>query len=428
MSAQKSDLASPTFTGTVTIPTAAVTTFTLGGVTVTSTAAELNLLDGVTATTAEINYLSGVTSGIQSQIDALGNGTVTSVDATVPTGFSISGNPITSSGTLAIGFTAGYSLPTDASQTNWNTAFGWGDHASAGYAPTASPTFTGTTVISGLTYPVADGTNGQVLTTNGTGTLSFTTVSAGGSGTVTSVDLSATATGLTASGGPVTGSGTLDIALTAGYVIPTTTDQSNWNTAFGWGNHASAGYLTSGSIGVSDLDSNDILTSAESFIDDNFHLLTAAATQDLIDTNVAGFGSGTVTSVAMTVPTGLAVTGTPITTSGTLALAMDTGYAIPTTANQTNWTTAYNKNTLSASFATGTGVITFTNRDATTFTVDIDGRYLQANSTVSIGAGWTVEQDVSNNLIFKYSGTSKMKLDTSGNLTVVGDVTAYGTV
>ena len=32
-------VASPTFTGTVTIPTAAVTTFTLGGVTVTATAA-----------------------------------------------------------------------------------------------------------------------------------------------------------------------------------------------------------------------------------------------------------------------------------------------------------------------------------------------------------------------------------------------------
>lgn len=27
---------------------------------------------------------------------------------------------------------------------NWNTAYGWGNHASAGYAPTASPTFTGT--------------------------------------------------------------------------------------------------------------------------------------------------------------------------------------------------------------------------------------------------------------------------------------------
>jgi hypothetical protein len=42
----------------------------VGGVAVTSTAAELNLLDGVTATTAEINYVDGVTSNIQTQLDA----------------------------------------------------------------------------------------------------------------------------------------------------------------------------------------------------------------------------------------------------------------------------------------------------------------------------------------------------------------------
>ena len=37
---------------------------------VTATTAELNILDGVTATTAEINYVSGVTSAIQTQLDA----------------------------------------------------------------------------------------------------------------------------------------------------------------------------------------------------------------------------------------------------------------------------------------------------------------------------------------------------------------------
>ncbi len=36
---------------------------------VTSTAAEINLLDGVTATTAEINYIDGVTSNIQTQLN-----------------------------------------------------------------------------------------------------------------------------------------------------------------------------------------------------------------------------------------------------------------------------------------------------------------------------------------------------------------------
>jgi len=37
---------------------------------VTSTTTELNLLDGVTATTAELNYVDGVTSNIQTQLDA----------------------------------------------------------------------------------------------------------------------------------------------------------------------------------------------------------------------------------------------------------------------------------------------------------------------------------------------------------------------
>jgi hypothetical protein len=50
-------------------------------------------------------------------------GTVTSVDLSVPTGFAITGNPITSSGTLALAFATGYSLPTNASQTNWDAAY-----------------------------------------------------------------------------------------------------------------------------------------------------------------------------------------------------------------------------------------------------------------------------------------------------------------
>ena len=46
---------------------------------VTASTAELNVLDGVTASTAEINYLDGVTSAIQAQID----GIVTSPAGTV---------------------------------------------------------------------------------------------------------------------------------------------------------------------------------------------------------------------------------------------------------------------------------------------------------------------------------------------------------
>ena len=48
---------------------------------------------------------------------------VTSVDFSVPTGLSISGNPITTSGTLALTWTSGYAGVKTASTTNWNTFY-----------------------------------------------------------------------------------------------------------------------------------------------------------------------------------------------------------------------------------------------------------------------------------------------------------------
>lgn len=55
----------------------------------------------------------------------------------------------------------------------------------------------------------------------------------------------------------------------------------------------------------------------------------------------AGGGSG-VTSVDMTVPTGLSVSGNPITTAGTLALSYATGYSGVLTATSTNLNNLYN--------------------------------------------------------------------------------------
>ena len=46
-----------------------VSQFNIDGTTVTSTPAELNVLDGITATTTELNYVDGVTSNVQSQLD-----------------------------------------------------------------------------------------------------------------------------------------------------------------------------------------------------------------------------------------------------------------------------------------------------------------------------------------------------------------------
>lgn len=89
-------------------------------------------------------------------------GTVSSVDLTVPTGLSVAGNPITSSGTLAVTFASGYSIPTTTSQTNWNTAYGWGNHASAGYLTSA----TAASTYAPLTGTGASGTWGISISGN----------------------------------------------------------------------------------------------------------------------------------------------------------------------------------------------------------------------------------------------------------------------
>ena len=67
---------------------------------------------------------------------------------------------------------------------------------------------------------------------------------------------------------------------------------------------------------------------------------TVALTSDLT--------GGTVTSVALSAPTGFSVTGSPVTTSGTLALAFAAGYSLPTTAKQSNWDDAYTNRITSA--------------------------------------------------------------------------------
>jgi hypothetical protein len=73
----KAELNSPTFTGTVALPS----TTSIGNVSST-----------------ELGYLDGVTSAIQTQINAKGAGTVTSITA----GTGLSGGTITTTGTIAI--------------------------------------------------------------------------------------------------------------------------------------------------------------------------------------------------------------------------------------------------------------------------------------------------------------------------------------
>lgn len=69
-------------------------------------------------TTGQISYTGGS-----------GSGTVTSVGLTLPTGLSVTPSSITSSGTFAVSYTAGYAIPTTAKQTQWDAAYAYGPHS-----------------------------------------------------------------------------------------------------------------------------------------------------------------------------------------------------------------------------------------------------------------------------------------------------------
>jgi len=116
-----SDLNKPISTATQTALDGKAATGAIGSSGLTMTAGVLGRESGtgapVVLTLSGLSIVNGVLT-----VTASGSGTVTSVGLSVPTGFTVAGSPITASGTLALTFAAGYSLPTTAKQTEWDTA------------------------------------------------------------------------------------------------------------------------------------------------------------------------------------------------------------------------------------------------------------------------------------------------------------------
>jgi hypothetical protein len=106
---------------------------------------------------------------------------------------------------LAGTLTVGSETVTNSEIADWNTAFGWGDHAAAGY-------------LTGEADPYALRKDGTVLPT---GNFDWD------SKDITNInDLEVTGT------------------LTIGAEAVTDSEVGDWNAAFGWGDHGGAGYLT----------------------------------------------------------------------------------------------------------------------------------------------------------------------------------------
>ena len=96
-----------------------------GGVTLNEPLASINTANLGSPSGTDMAIAWNGSAWIYKQIPSSGGGGsgVTSVGMTVPTGFSVNPGSISSSGTFAVTFTSGYSLPTTAKQGQWDEAY-----------------------------------------------------------------------------------------------------------------------------------------------------------------------------------------------------------------------------------------------------------------------------------------------------------------
>jgi hypothetical protein len=104
-------------------------------------------------------------------------------------------------------------------------------------------------------------------------------------------------------------------------------------------------------------------------------------------------------------------------TAGGFPLAKESAIASKANADGSNATGEWDID-ISGNAATATAATTATSATSATNAT---------NATKLVTANWTIEQ-VSGEIRFLVGGVAKAKLDSNGNLTVVGNVTAYGTI
>jgi len=225
--------------------------------------------------------------------------------------------------------------PTIVQPSNWNDS-----HDLVGTVPVANGgtgQATATDAFNALA-PSQTGNTGKYLTTDGTNS----SWAANPLGTVTSVAATA-GTGISVTGSPITTSGTLNITntapdqtvvLTAGTGILTSGTYPNFTIT---NTSPSSGGTVTSVTGTSPVVSSGGNTPAISM-----PAATTSVSGYLTSTDWTTFnnkGNGSVTSVAATVPSVFSIAGSPITTSGTLAITYS-GTALPVLNGGTGVTTS----------------------------------------------------------------------------------------
>jgi hypothetical protein len=191
------------------IPIAKSSDITLGTLSVTADAAELNKLDGATASTAELNHVTGVTSSIQTQLGNINTDLLNDTTPQLGGDLDLNGNDIT-------GMVLGTDVQAyDADTAKTDTAQSW----------TATQTLKGITEtqVTKSSSFTPSFTEGSVYSCSGTMTITMPTATVGKSFTV----IHSSATSITWSGtikwngGAAPTAGVLDI-----YVF--VSDGTNW--------------------------------------------------------------------------------------------------------------------------------------------------------------------------------------------------------
>jgi len=228
----------------------------------------------------------------------VGLGSVTSVGLAMPAGFTVSGSPVTTAGTITV--------TTTSQAANIFLASPSGSAGAPTFRTIAAadlPVGTGTVTSAALTMPSEFSVAGSPITTTGTFAITKATQTANivyagpasggavvptfralvtadmpaGTGTVTSVAMTVPSI-LSVAGTPVTTTGTLAVTLAT----------QTANTIFAGPSSAGPSVPTFRTLVTADMPA----------------------------------GTGTVTSVALTMPTGFTISGSPVTTSGTLGATL----------------------------------------------------------------------------------------------------------